>query len=260
MSAIILHHYPLVAILGESTPGDGREGSELELGRNSDLDSKTEADSHDGRIPTHADPADRRGLLLRHPADPADPRAAERRRQSVPEWPRRRGQGVRLVDRERIVRERHLPDAAATWVASCRRSWSTNGARSFPSASSRRNSCPIAPSTCSDSMRTSRGWPKSLADGRKFLLGADPSAADLSAFHPIWFAHQNGGKEITDTLSFSRHRRPLVRTGRGHRPRRPVDMTPDQAIDAARTAEPRDLDEWSPKRKTSGFAEATSSA
>ena len=32
-----------------------------------------------------------------------------------------------------------------------------------------------------------------LGDGRRFILGSDPSAADLSAYHPIWFARQNGG-------------------------------------------------------------------
>jgi glutathione S-transferase len=32
-----------------------------------------------------------------------------------------------------------------------------------------------------------------LADGRAFLLGPAPSAADLSAYHPIWFALRNAG-------------------------------------------------------------------
>ena len=83
-----------------------------------------------------------------------------------------------------------------------------------------------------------------LADGRAFILGAQPSAADLSAFHPIWFARQNGGKEITDVLSFSGIVSPwyekVAAIGHG----RPVDMTPDQAIEAARVAEPGDLDDW----------------
>jgi len=34
---------------------------------------------------------------------------------------------------------------------------------------------------------------------------------------------------------------------------RPIDMTPDQAIDAARTAEPRDLDEWSSEAENIGL-------
>lgn len=32
-----------------------------------------------------------------------------------------------------------------------------------------------------------------MRDGRHFLLGAGPSAADLAAFHPLWFVRQNGG-------------------------------------------------------------------
>ncbi len=32
-----------------------------------------------------------------------------------------------------------------------------------------------------------------LEDGRPFLLGADPSAADITAYHTIWFMRQNGG-------------------------------------------------------------------
>jgi len=32
-----------------------------------------------------------------------------------------------------------------------------------------------------------------LQDGRRFLLGDAPGAADLAAYHPIWFALKNGG-------------------------------------------------------------------
>ena len=35
-----------------------------------------------------------------------------------------------------------------------------------------------------------------LADGRKFIFGTGPSAADLSAYHPIWFARQNAGSDL----------------------------------------------------------------
>ena len=47
-----------------------------------------------------------------------------------------------------------------------------------------------------------------LGDGRRFILGANPSAADLSAYHPIWFARQNGGPEIMELLSFSKSSAP----------------------------------------------------
>src|SRR6202521_1051268 len=42
-----------------------------------------------------------------------------------------------------------------------------------------------------------------LADGRKFIFGTAPSAADLSAYHPIWFARQNGGSEVNELISFA---------------------------------------------------------
>lgn len=42
---------------------------------------------------------------------------------------------------------------------------------------------------------------QALSDGRNFILGADPSAADLSAYHPIWFARQNGGDEVNELRS-----------------------------------------------------------
>jgi len=29
-----------------------------------------------------------------------------------------------------------------------------------------------------------------LADGSQFIFGTDPSAADLSVYHPIWFARR----------------------------------------------------------------------
>ncbi len=92
-----------------------------------------------------------------------------------------------------------------------------------------------------------------LGDGRAFILGASPSAADLSAYHPIWFARQNAGPEITDLLSFSNVVGPwydrVSAIGHG----KPVDMTPDQAIEAARSAKPRDLDDWSPEARDVGL-------
>jgi glutathione S-transferase len=83
-----------------------------------------------------------------------------------------------------------------------------------------------------------------LGDGRKFMLGAAPSAADLAAYHPIWFAHSNGGSEITEMLSFSTIVGPwydrVAHIGHGS----PSAMTPDQAIEVARVAEPGDPDDW----------------
>jgi glutathione S-transferase len=83
-----------------------------------------------------------------------------------------------------------------------------------------------------------------LGDGRAFILGSSPSAADLSAYHPIWFARQNGGSEITDLLSFSNVVGPWYDrvTAIGHG--KPVEMTPEQAIEAARSTKPEELDDW----------------
>jgi glutathione S-transferase len=41
-----------------------------------------------------------------------------------------------------------------------------------------------------------------LADGRNFIFGPDPSAADLSAYHPLWFARKNGGIEVNELIAF----------------------------------------------------------
>lgn len=92
-----------------------------------------------------------------------------------------------------------------------------------------------------------------LGDGRRFVLGPDPSAADLSAYHPIWFARQNGGPEITELLSFSSVVGPwydrVAAIGHG----KPRETTADQAIEAARTAEPRDADDWSQEAQNVGL-------
>jgi glutathione S-transferase len=92
-----------------------------------------------------------------------------------------------------------------------------------------------------------------LGDGRQFILGSSPSAADLSAYHPIWFARQNGGPEITEQLAFSSVVGPwydrVAAIGHG----RPTVMTAEQAIEAARSTAARDLDDWSAEAQHLGF-------
>jgi glutathione S-transferase len=92
-----------------------------------------------------------------------------------------------------------------------------------------------------------------LSDGRRFILGSNPSAADLSAYHPIWFARQNGGPEITELLSFSNVVGPwydrVAAIGHG----KPTEMTPEQAISAAHSATPSDLDDWSTEAQHVGL-------
>ena len=92
-----------------------------------------------------------------------------------------------------------------------------------------------------------------LADGRKFILGNEPSAADLSAYHPIWFARQNGGTEVNELIAFPMVIDPwyerVAAIGHG----KVSDMTPDQAIDAARESEPAEPDGWWPEAQNVGL-------
>ena len=92
-----------------------------------------------------------------------------------------------------------------------------------------------------------------LADGRKFVLGPDPSAADLSAYHPVWFARQNGGSEVNELISFARVIDPWYKrvSAIGHGSF--SEMTPDQAIGVAKANEPSDPDEWSSEAQNIGL-------
>ncbi|MGN1289603.1 MAG: glutathione S-transferase family protein [Bradyrhizobium sp.] len=92
-----------------------------------------------------------------------------------------------------------------------------------------------------------------LADGRKFVLGSDPSAADLSAYHPIWFARQNGGPEIAELIAFATVLDPwyarVAALGHGKH----TDMTPDEAIEIARAHQPCEPDGWSSDAQNVGI-------
>jgi glutathione S-transferase len=47
-----------------------------------------------------------------------------------------------------------------------------------------------------DHLRLHLAWlERLLEDGRAFLLGSAPSLADLSAYHPLWYARGNLGAE-----------------------------------------------------------------
>ena len=92
-----------------------------------------------------------------------------------------------------------------------------------------------------------------LADGRKFILGKDPSAADLCAYHPIWFARQNGGSEVNDLIAFAGVIDPWFErvTAIGHG--KFAEMTADQAIEAAKKYEPTEPNEWLPEAQDVGL-------
>lgn len=93
-----------------------------------------------------------------------------------------------------------------------------------------------------------------LSDGRNFILGEDPSAADLSAYHPIWFARQNGGPEIAELIAFPAVVDPwyarVAALGHGKH----TDMTPDEAIEVARVNQPKEPDGWSAEAQKVGIA------
>lgn len=76
-----------------------------------------------------------------------------------------------------------------------------------------------------------------LTDGRPFLLGSQPSVADLAAYHPLWFARSNGGGEAEAMLPLAGLRDWMDRIATlGHGRRH--DKTAEAALDTARTASP----------------------
>ncbi len=76
-----------------------------------------------------------------------------------------------------------------------------------------------------------------LKDGRSFLLGDALSAADLSAYHTLWFATKNGGAEAEAMLPLQPLRAWLARVaavGHGNR----TTMAAEDALAVAREAAP----------------------
>ena len=76
-----------------------------------------------------------------------------------------------------------------------------------------------------------------LGDGRRFILGDAPSAADLTAYHTLWFVRQNGGADAEAMLPYA----PLVGwmeriAGLGHGQR--TELSSAEALEIARVAEP----------------------
>ena len=92
-----------------------------------------------------------------------------------------------------------------------------------------------------------------LADGRKFILGRDPSAADLSGYHPIWFARQNGGSEVNELVAFASVIDPWYKRVAAIGHGKFSEMTPDQAIEFARANEPNEPEGWWPEAQNLGL-------
>ncbi len=84
-----------------------------------------------------------------------------------------------------------------------------------------------------------------LKDGRPFLLGRALSAADLSAYHMVWFARKNGGAAAEAMLPLA----PLLDwmervAALGHGTKQP--MTAEAALETARAATPETAGEVAP--------------
>lgn len=76
-----------------------------------------------------------------------------------------------------------------------------------------------------------------------FLFGDSPCIADFSAYHGLWFVCDLAGKPwLTDYPRVRDWMARMKAFGHG----RPSDITEDQALDIARNAIPRDLDNDSP--------------
>jgi glutathione S-transferase len=91
-----------------------------------------------------------------------------------------------------------------------------------------------------------------LADGRKFIFGQNATAADFAAYHPIWFARQNGGPEIEALLPVSVIGPWYDRvTAIGHG--EVTDMTPEDAIEIAKKAQPIEAKDWSSEGQNVGL-------
>jgi glutathione S-transferase len=102
-----------------------------------------------------------------------------------------------------------------------------------------------------DHLRLHLAWlERLLEDGRAFLLGPAPSLADLSAYHPLWYARGNLGAEA----SLSGHPRLLAWMARldaiGHGT--VEELTPEAALEIARAAIPASAPADDPHRRRPG--------
>ena len=80
-----------------------------------------------------------------------------------------------------------------------------------------------------------------LGDGRRFLFGDAPSAADLTAYHTLWFVRQNGGADAEAMLPYAPLAGWMERiAGFGHGQR--IELSSTEALDIARAAEPEPVD------------------
>jgi len=82
-----------------------------------------------------------------------------------------------------------------------------------------------------------------MADGRNFLLGDQPGAADLAAFHPLWFIRQNGGPVAGAALPGLAALRAWYERVAGFGHGRPIPLPAADALGIAAAADPASLDD-----------------
>jgi len=86
-------------------------------------------------------------------------------------------------------------------------------------------------------MHAAMAWLADMLKDRPFILGQQPSAADLTAYHTLWFATKNGGAEAEAMLPLDALRGWMDRVAAlGHGRRH--EMPAGQALDVARDATP----------------------
>jgi glutathione S-transferase len=75
-----------------------------------------------------------------------------------------------------------------------------------------------------------------LSDGRRWLLGDEPSLADFSAYHPVWFLRNIPpvAKTLEDFARLAAWADRVAAVGHGRR----SECSPDEALRVARDAEP----------------------
>ena len=195
------------------------------------MDAAPQAHADDGWLSTNSDPSSRRRVLLRHPAHSSSHRRTGNVGSAYPKNQEGLAKALRLVDGERLLHEcrvSHDRQHAGTPPGTDRRTTSALPGRPRPEA--------LRPKRALYLQRFNAhiAWlAEVLADGRKFILGSDPSAADLSAYHPIWFARQNGGSEVNELIAFANVIDPwykrVAAIGHGNF----SEMTPEQAIEVA---------------------------
>ena len=89
-----------------------------------------------------------------------------------------------------------------------------------------------------DQLRAQFLWAEQmLADGRSFLLGATPSAADYALYNPVWFLRSRIGPQASPLdccPNITRWAERMAAGGTGT----PTQVSAQEALDVARSAEP----------------------